>query len=275
MNNILHNENIMEERFVVFLDILGFSETVKNIEQNNSENNLELKKIKSILNFMNEEATEPNYSTDLPIYVESEEGYAEGMVEQELGDPRLTYVSDCIIISAEPTLDGFKALSKKIHKITADLAYDGVFCRGAITKGKLFHRDKVLFGSSYIRAYELEKNEAIYPRVIIDPDILGFFDLTDGKMPLAPAFFGKDNNGMYYQRYWTWFLFPQYCGQWDHYLLVVRHQIIENLEKFDDEEHIREKYLWLKDEFNSLIDSWRVFDLKEIEPISDKVSTKS
>ncbi|MCK4840524.1 MAG: hypothetical protein KAT04_01430 [Methylococcales bacterium] len=133
----------------------------------------------------------------------------------------------------------------------------------------------MLFGASYIRAYELEKDEAIYPRVIIDPDILGFFDLTDGKMPLAPAFFGKDNNGMYYQRYWTWFLFPPYCGQWDHYLLVVRHQIIENLEKFDDEEHIREKYLWLKGEFNSLIDSWRAFDLKEIEPISDKVSTNS
>ena len=150
------------------------------------------------------------------------------------------------------------------------MAYDGIFCRGAITKGKLFHKERVLFGSSYIKAYKLEEKQAIYPRVIIDPDILDFFDLSDNKMPLAPAFYGKDKDGIYYQRYWTWYLFPPYAGGWDNYLMIVRHKIIENLNKFKEVEKAKEKYVWLKDEFNSLVTWWSDFELEGIELISDE-----
>lgn len=263
MNPILDENKIMEERFVAFLDILGFKEIVNGIESNNSKDNLDLKRIKSILNFMGEETTDPNYFSGLPIYVETEDG----LIEKELGDPKLTYVSDCIIISAEPTLDGFKGLSRKIHKITADLAFDGVFCRGAITKGKLFHHDKVIFGSSYIKAYKLEEEKAVFPRVIVDPDIIDFFSLKEGEVPLAPAFYGKDKDGMYYQRYWTWYLFPPYAGSYETYLLIVRDWIIKHLKEFDENPPVLSKYMWLKDEFNSLVDWWRELGMIEIEKI--------
>lgn len=267
MNPILDEDKIMEDRFVAFIDILGFTEIIKSIEANNTKDNQDLKRIKSILNFMDEETTDPNYSTDLPIYIESEKG----LIEKELGDPRLTYVSDCIIISAEPTLDGFKGLSRKIHKITSDLAYDGIFCRGAITKGKLFHHDKVIFGTSYIKAYRLEDEKAKYPRVIIDPEIIEFFDLEDGKMPLAPAFYGKDKDGFYYQRYWTWYLFPPYSGSFDNYLMIVRNWIIEHIETFESNSGIQPKYIWLKDEFNSLVDMWRDLEIIDIERIENEI----
>jgi hypothetical protein len=263
MNSILDENHIMEERFVAFLDILGFSEIVKSIESNNRNDNLDLKRIKSILNFMDEETTDPNYCSDLPIYIETEHG----LIERELGDPRLTYVSDCIIISAEPTLDGFKGLSRKIHKITADLAYDGIFCRGAITKGKLFHHNKVVFGTSYIKAYKLEEDKAKFPRVIIDPDITDFFELEEGAVPLAPAFYGKDKDGLYYQRYWTWFLFPPYAGSFDNYLIIVREWIIRHIETFKGNSRVQPKYLWLKDEFNSLVDWWRELEMIDIDRI--------
>lgn len=256
MNLILDESNIMEERFVAFIDILGFTEIVKSIESNNTSDNLTLKRVKSILNFMNNEANNPYNDTDLPIYVKTENG----LEERELGDPKIIYVSDCIIISAEPTLDGFKGLSRKIHKITADLAYDGIFCRGAITKGKLFHHDRVMFGSSYIRAYKLEE-KAIFPRVIVDPDIIDFFQLKEGCFPLAPAFYGKDTDGIYYQRYWTWNLFPMYSDNFYNYLLVVRDWIIKHLNTFEEDSKILPKYLWLKNEFNSLTDMWSKFGL--------------
>ena len=242
----------MEERFVAFIDILGFTQLVTEIEADTGPHNFNLKRIKSVLNFMDEETYEPNYSADLPVYTETEDG----LLETELGDPRLTYVSDCIIISAEPTLDGFKGLSRKIHKITADLAFDGIFCRGAISKGKLYHRDRILFGSSYIKAYKLEAS-AVHPRIIIDPDILDFFDLTDGKMPLAPAFYGKDTDGYFYQRYWTWYLFPPYAGDWVSYLNIVRGHLIKNAEIHRDNERVLQKYEWLINEYNSLINWWR------------------
>ena len=266
MNPTLKSETIMEERFVAFIDILGFTEAVERIERNNNSENNELRRIKSILNFMDEETTDPNYCADLPIYIKTDEG----LIERELGDPRLTYVSDCIIISAEPTLDGFKGLSRKIHKITADLASDGFFCRGAITKGKLFHRDKVLFGSSYIKAYKLEEKVAKYPRVIIDPDIIDFFELADDEVPLAPAFYGKDTDGLYYQRYWTWYLYPPHAGSYEAYLMTVRSWIMHYLKEFKENEKLLVKYRWLQNEFNSLVSLWREEELIHIENIEEQ-----
>ena len=156
MSTLVEHPGCMEERFVAFIDILGFTQIVERIESDTPGDNFNLKRIKSVLNFMDEETYSPNYLPDLPVYTETDNE----LLETELGDPRLTYVSDCIIISAEPTLDGFKALSRKIHKITADLAFDGIFCRGAISKGKLYHRERILFGSSYIKAYKLEESVA-------------------------------------------------------------------------------------------------------------------
>ena len=244
--------NKIEDRFVAFVDILGFKNILARVEENfDSE---EFKRLESVLNFMNEETHDPNYSADLPVYEKSECG--EFLIEKELGDPRLTYISDCIIISAEPTLDGFKGLSRKIHKITADLAYDGIFCRGAISKGKMYHQQRVLFGSAYLRAYYLEENEARFPRVIIDPNILEFFDLSDGKMPLAPIFYGKDRDDYYYLRYWTWYLFPPYAISWEAYLLHVRQKILACLSEHADTPPVLKKYEWLSKEFNELIDFW-------------------
>jgi hypothetical protein len=252
MNKHFQQDDCMEERFVAFIDILGFKNLVAEIEANIGPHNFNLKRIKSVLNFLDEESYEPNYSAGLPVYTETDNG----IVETELGDPRLTYVSDCIIISAEPTIDGFKGLSRKIHKITADLAFDGIFCRGAISKGNLYHRDRIIFGSSYIKACMLEA-KAVYPRVIIDPDILDFFDLTDGKMPLGPCFYGKDTDGYFYQRYWTWYLFPPYAANWVSYLNVVREHLINNAQIHRGNEQLLQKYEWLVDEYNSLVNCWR------------------
>ena len=257
MSDIINPNYKMEERFIAFLDILGFTKIIEKIEISIDKENSDLIKIKSILNFMNEESKSPNYGSDLPVYIET----GEGLIEKELGDLRLTYISDCIIISAEPTMDGFKALSRKIHKITADLAYDGIFCRGAISKGKLFHRDNILFGSAYIRAYKLEEEISCFPRVIIDPDIIPFFALTEDKVPLGPISYGKDKDGYYYQRYWTWFLFPPYAGEYETYLNIVKSHIEFNLNKFDYESKEYKKYQWLKTEFNDLISWWAEINL--------------
>lgn len=79
--NVSISDEIMEERFVAFVDILGFKDIVRNIEKDNTPNNLALRTVKSVLNFIDEETYEPNYCSDLPIYEETEEGF----VEKELG----------------------------------------------------------------------------------------------------------------------------------------------------------------------------------------------
>lgn len=138
------------------------------------------------------------------------------------------------------------------------------FAGGAITKGKLFHKGRMIYGSSYIRAFTLEEKLAVFPRVIIGPEIINFFSLKEGRMPLAPAFYGLDIDGFYYQRYWTWFLYPPHVGAYDSCLYRVRGHIDKNLEKFKDSPRVLEKYEWLDREFNSLISWWQKLGLMEL-----------
>lgn len=274
--NVFDKQYNFEERFVAFIDILGFNAIINNIEANPHEDNPQFHSIKSILNFMSEETEESHYRDDLPVYEE-----IDGKVYMyELGHPRLTYISDCIIISADGNLNGFKGLSQKIHKIISDLAIDGIFCRGAITKGKLFHHDKFLFGSAYVKAFKLE-SKAIYPRIIVDPDIYNFFDYSKIDVPLSRFFYSKDIDGLFYLNLITYNYCPPYCGDWASYLLRVRVQIIKNLNDKDkrintslqsatnqDEiEKIFKKYDWLYQEFNRNLNKYKdgpISNLREV-----------
>ncbi|MEX5624188.1 hypothetical protein ABFV62_29090, partial [Pseudomonas syringae] len=81
------------------------------------------------LDFLHAESEESNGHHDLNIY----ELTSDGMVEKEPGDPRLNYISDCIIISAEGDFNGFKAICNKITKLSIQGACAGIYMRGAIT----------------------------------------------------------------------------------------------------------------------------------------------
>lgn len=53
-----------------------------------------------------------------------------------------------------------------------ELVHRGIFVRGGLTVGKLYHRDNVLFGPAMVQAYDLESKLAISPRIVIDPAAL-------------------------------------------------------------------------------------------------------
>jgi hypothetical protein len=59
----------------------------------------------------------------------------------------------------------------------------GCLIRGAITVGSIVHNKHVVFGPALNRAYELEKRDAIFPRIILDPECLS--DLSTGWPHLA------------------------------------------------------------------------------------------
>ena len=51
-----------------------------------------------------------------------------------------------------------------------------VFIRGALTFGEAVHTANEVYGPAIIRAYELERDVAVFPRVIIDPIIFVNFE---------------------------------------------------------------------------------------------------
>jgi hypothetical protein len=90
-----------------------------------------------------------------------------------------TNFSDLVLrtvpVEPNPRLEGGEGLLYcellELVFIQAELIADGVLLRGSITFGDIFIDDKMVFGPALIRAYELEDQVAIAPRVIVDPEV--------------------------------------------------------------------------------------------------------
>lgn len=276
-----------EKKFIAFIDILGFKQLIDGIENESKTHKADFEKVKSILNFLNEESIESNGQHDLPVYEET----VNGLLEKELGNPIITYVSDCVIISTDGTFDGFKSLCNKITKLSTDLAADGIFIRGALVYGNIYHHGRILFGSGYVQAYLLEENKSINPRVIIDESVSTFLKEYNGQFPLNDAGIKKDEeDGLRYLRLFPRNYSPFYCGPWLDYLLRVKSHILYHLNTFDSRvkgfpvelkkldkfytwkerytwdldfdggnEKVLKKYIWMKEEFNETLSTFKEF----------------
>ncbi|MGB0895685.1 MAG: hypothetical protein ACPGU9_06205 [Flavobacteriaceae bacterium] len=275
------------KKFIAFIDILGFKNLIDGIESNSKTSKTDFKKVQSILNFLNEESIDSNGQHDLPVYEKTDDGY----VEKELGNPIITYVSDCVIISTDGTFDGFKSICNKITKLYTDIASDGIFLRGAIVYGNIYHKDRILFGSGYVKSYLLEEKKAIFPRVIIDESVFDFLKDHQGKFPLNENGIKTDlNDKEKYLRLFPFNYYPYYTVYWLDFLLRVKAHILYHLNMYDtsvkgyDKElkeldkfccwrerytwdldftggnqRVLEKYIWIKDEFNETINKYSKF----------------
>jgi len=265
----------IETRFVAFLDILGFKELVKKIESEN-EDGQDYERVTWALDFLHAESEESNGHHDLNVY----ELTSDGMVEKELGDPRLNYISDCIIISAEGNFNGFKAICNKIIKLSIQGACAGIYMRGAITYGKIYHHGPILFGTAYQKALDLEKG-AGDPRVLIDDVVCEVLSEHVGVFPLNGHAIRTDDDGKKYLLNYPLGYESGFDSSWIDTLLRVKVSILYFLNKFDvrvcgfcaelrrldqfccwkerysmslnfdgGDAHVLKKYIWLKNEFN-------------------------
>ena len=140
---------VYKDRYIVFIDILGFKDIVN---KSNNDN----KKAEEILE---------NLKCIERIKKENDEIFELTSINR-----RVTIFSDSIIISY-PLLHSesgcFLSLVLDIIYITIELLDKGVYIRGGMTYGKLYHENNICFGPAMVEVYSLEQ-EAIYPRIIID-----------------------------------------------------------------------------------------------------------
>lgn len=160
----MHNQNKYTERYVAFIDILGFKEAVYESPENAEKFNeittaLEhLSKVKDIAH------------TTVEHLKQSKEA-----IDQALGiwqDVKVTTFSDNILISAANNFVGLMAIGAYSCLVYNSLFANGFFARGGITKGDLFESNGVVFGKALIDAYELESKTSIYPRILISSSII-------------------------------------------------------------------------------------------------------
>ncbi len=95
----------------------------------------------------------------------------------------VTQISDCAVISAEVSPAGLINLVSHCWGAVYFLLLDGYMCRGYITRGPIFHTDRQFIGSGYQRALEREGQVAAFKRtaddrgtpfVEVDPDVVDY-----------------------------------------------------------------------------------------------------
>lgn len=143
--------NNYEDRIVLFLDILGFK---KIINETLSKEEEIFDKTQFIIETINE-------------MVEISE-----LAPKETSK-NVTQFSDSIVISFKQNdIKEIPKLFYNLQRLIANLLSREILCRGAVSYGKLYHKDNLIFGPALVDAYETESQAALYPRVILDKSVI-------------------------------------------------------------------------------------------------------
>jgi hypothetical protein len=129
-----------------------------------------------------------------------------------------------------------------ILSIIFSLFLKKIFIRGGITVGAIEASKSTVYGGGLNRAYELENNIAVYPRVIIDPELI------QGKNEDGFKYLKKDLDGYFFVNY-----MERLVEFEDDFLSVHKNIISEQLLNTNNDEKTLQKYKWLKEYHNNFI----------------------
>ena len=219
--------------YIAFLDILGFRSLIQTYGFE------EIKKIyNKILDFQVKPLIKANVYQEINSYIMSD--------------------SVVLYIAAELT-DSFIALLDTCLQLQIKLLLNNppIFLRGGIDKGLLYHQGNIIFGEGLIKAYTLESQLAVYPRIIFTKGIrdsardnmarLGVFDYK-------PSLYKKDFDELYYVNYLETFNYlpslpPGSVEEIEKFENRYYEKLLENIDEIlsvEISKSIREKYCWVK-----------------------------
>jgi len=164
------------DKFIGYIDILGFKSFVDAAENGAGLSLAELVELLSLLGKGTErahfEAHGPSTCPQAPC------------IERHL-DFRVTQISDCVIVSSEVSPAGAINLVSHCWGAVIELLAKGIMCRGYIKRGRVYHTDGNVIGSGYqdafaaecqVSAFGREANERGTPFVEIDPEIVQYIE---------------------------------------------------------------------------------------------------
>lgn len=168
-----------EERYVAFIDVLGFKELIERSETDEAV----LQRLVHVLNDVTRMA-----ELQKPLREQKEQPeYWAGMF-------RISTFSDSVLISTHRDSLGLMLITLVVGLMSVKLLGKGVLTRGAISHGKLIHTEKVVLGRGLIKAYQLESTTAIYPRILVDDSIVNDPSIKDS----MKARFREDFDGLWH-----------------------------------------------------------------------------
>lgn len=169
----LSNHLNYSEKFIAFIDILGFKQMVTDSISGQGKDLAEILEIMKLLGSQERKA----YYHDSPLPPIC----PHSQCIQPHMDFEITQISDCVILSCEISEAGAINMINECHKIAMRLLRRSILCRGYITKGTVYHKDMTILGTGYQDAYHHEEEE-----------ITAFHESLDEKgtpfIEIAPSF---------------------------------------------------------------------------------------
>lgn len=136
-----------EERYVAFIDILGFSSIISKTRADTGLISVVYEALTSITR-----RAAASQSSVLGI--------------------QATSFSDNVVISLPVSGPGLFHLFGMINNFSQELLSLGMLFRGAIAKGFALHTEEVIFGPALVDAYNLETKVSLHPRVMLSDPVM-------------------------------------------------------------------------------------------------------
>ena len=133
-----------------------------------------------------------------------------------------------------------------VNALYKSFVQEKILLRGAICRGDLFHSGNIVFGPAMVKAHEAEENIAIYPRIILLPDLQEDFFFNCPEMEKE---FFTDYDGI---RCFDWLVEVVFHSKYEakQERLYVIQELVSEYTKPSVSPRIQQKYLWLKNHFN-------------------------
>lgn len=187
----------LENRIVCFIDILGFRDIINRFEE--TKDISIITKIKNAFESALKTITDFSSPENVKIIDISPE-----KIELLSKDLYYKTFSDNIIITLkydqinESFLRKLSLLIIFSNIFQFEMHQKGVYMRGGISFGSFYKDDNIIFSTALVKAYELESKKSIYPRIMIDLELIDII-INAPKKSISEAGFSKliyfDNQG--------------------------------------------------------------------------------
>ena len=144
-----------KEKFIAFVDVLGFKQMVHASE---SGSGMPLPELIDMLKELGTQDDRISYEKYGPTTCPQST-----YIQRDL-DFKLNQVSDCVVVSSEVSPAGVINLINHCWGAVIMLLHKGIMCRGYITKGLIYHDEDLFIGSGYQDAYLKEANVSAFKR---------------------------------------------------------------------------------------------------------------
>jgi hypothetical protein len=137
-----------EDRYLAFVDVLGFSSLV-----NRSRNDLSI--VTQLRDALSDVSAKARATRSDELRIEATSFSDTVVISVPLGEPELLHMLQIV------------------DEFGYGLLRRNMLFRGALVRGQLLHRPDLIFGPALVDAYELETRKSFHPRIMLDPNVYG------------------------------------------------------------------------------------------------------